>query len=125
MRTNDKDKHLLLHIEEYCNQVQETVIEIGNCDNLESNFIYQNALAMPLLQIGELARNISDDLKEKYSDVPWVEIRALRNVFVHSYGKVDWKKVWETGINDIPELKEKCSQIIIELDKVKSKAFSR
>ena len=104
MQTNEKNKHLILHIDNYCNQVQETIKEIGYYDNLDSSFIYQNALAMPLLQIGELVRNLSDEFKKNHSDIPWIEIRALRNVFVHSYGKIDWRKVWETAINDIPSV---------------------
>ena len=50
----------------------------------------KNALSMPLVQIGELIGNLTDDLKEAHSHIPWVQIRALRNVLVHSYGKIDY-----------------------------------
>lgn len=125
MRTNDKDKHLMLHIVEYCEQIKEAVDKIETLENLKSSNFNKNALSMPLVQLGELAGLLTDELKEKYSHIPWIQVKALRNVLVHSYGKIEWDKVWYTAVNDIPELKKECIKIQRELNHSQSNKFCR
>ena len=110
MRAN-KDKQILRHIIEYCKDVGDTIEEIGTVDKLLGSKIYRNALSMPLVQIGELARILSDGFKEESPDVPWSQIKGLRNHLVHSYGEIDWDRIWETAVNDIPDLQQKCIKI--------------
>ena len=35
--------------------------------------------------IGEAARALPEDFKQRHADVPWSEIVAMRNVIVHQY----------------------------------------
>ena len=112
-----KEKQLLKHIIEYCKEIQDAVERIETVDNLLSDRFYQNALSMPLAQIGELSRNFSDEFKELHSDVPWIQMKGLRNHLVHGYLKIDWTEVWDTAVNDIPELKAKCVEIEKEIEK--------
>lgn len=125
MQTSNKDRHILTHIIEYCDRTKEALFKIGSINNLFSSAFNQDALSMPLLQIGELVRNMTDETKERYSHIPWIEIRALRNVLVHSYGEIDWEKIWDTAVNDIPKLKEECLEIQKDLEPKQSKGFSR
>ena len=125
MRSSRKDKHILLHIIDYCNQVKEAVDQIETLECLVSSNFNKNALSMPLVQIGELVGNFTDEFKESFSQVPWVQIKALRNVLVHSYGKIDWNRVWDTAINDIPDLQKKCVEIQKTLESQQSQGNSR
>lgn len=43
--------------------------------------------------------------------MPWNQIKALRNVVAHNYGKIDKEILWETILNDIPKLWDYCSKI--------------
>lgn len=125
MRTSDKDLHLLKHIAVYCERIKSAVNQIETLDNLLDSPFYQDALSMPMLQIGELVRNMTDETKEKYNYIPWKEIRALRNTLVHSYGEIDWDRIWDTAINDIPVLKKECQKIEKQIEKqARDKDFS-
>ena len=115
MRTN-KDKQLLKHILEYCSRVEEAVKRIGTEENLLADSFNQDALAMPLAQIGELARILSDEFKSIYGEIPWRKISGLRNHLIHGYGQIDWTEIWDTAVYDIPELKEQCAQIHNEMN---------
>ena len=55
--------------------------------------------------IGEAANHISEDTIEKYPDVEWRRIIALRNILIHEYFGVDAKIVWDIINEDIPNLK--------------------
>jgi len=86
---------------EYCHQIEQTVQHFG-CDYAiyEADFIYRNACAMCIMQIGELAGKLSPEITGKYTNIPWRGIKATRNIFAHAYGDVDLKVAWETIQND-------------------------
>jgi len=55
--------------------------------------------------IGEAATKLSNELKEKYSQVPWASMVGMRNKIIHEYMGVDYQVVWETIVSDLPQLK--------------------
>lgn len=57
--------------------------------------------------IGEAAKNIPQDVKNKYSSIPWKDIVAMRNKIIHEYFGVDVEILWQTIQTDLPELKRK------------------
>ena len=73
-----------------------------------ANPTYRNAVAMCLLQIGELTTKLSLEFKDQYPEIPWRAIRGMRNVVAHDYGKIDEETVWETAEDGTRELKEFC-----------------
>lgn len=44
--------------------------------------------------LGEASNHIPNDIKEKYTEVPWNEIRGMRNRIAHEYFEVDENLVW-------------------------------
>lgn len=54
---------------------------------------------------------MSEDFKEKHSDIPWREITGLRNILIHEYFGIDLELTWITVTNSLPELKQKLSAI--------------
>ena len=71
--------------------------------------VYRNSVHLCILQIGELVSNLSDDFKAAHSQIPWRQIKLLRNIVAHRYGTVDNTITWDVVKNDIPELKTYCS----------------
>ena len=62
------------------------------------------AVEMNFIIIGEAASKIPDEIEEKYPDIPWALMRAMRNRIVHVYFNVDEKLMWDTIQNDLPPL---------------------
>lgn len=54
--------------------------------------------------IGEAAGRISSAFREENSEIPWNEIRGMRNRMIHVYDDIDMDIVWETVQQDIPQL---------------------
>ena len=52
--------------------------------------------------IGEAAKHIPEDFKEKHLDIPWREMSDMRNLLSHEYFGVNEKLVWNTITTDIP-----------------------
>jgi uncharacterized protein with HEPN domain len=62
------------------------------------------AVEMNFIIIGEAASQIPEEIEEKYADIPWNLMRAMRNRIVHVYFRIDEKLMWETIQNDLPPL---------------------
>ena len=46
-----------------------------------------------------------DEVKQKYSEVPWKEMAGMRDRLIHLYFGVDYNLVWTTIKNRIPVVK--------------------
>ncbi len=110
---NPRDRIVLQKIKQYCIDIEKLVERFGNdLEVYESDFAYQYACNMCILQIGELVGQLSDQFKESFPDVPWHLIKGMRNLFAHDYGNIDLEIVWETIQTNIPELEQKCGEIL-------------
>ena len=64
---------------------------------------------MAEFQIGELSGHLSEKFKEETkNEIPWKEIRGMRNIFAHNYLEMDVERIWEVAAEDISVLKEFC-----------------
>jgi uncharacterized protein with HEPN domain len=57
--------------------------------------ILRDAVLYRMLLLGEIASVLPDELRDRYPDVAWRQIRAFRNLAVHKYFGVDWAVVWQ------------------------------
>jgi uncharacterized protein with HEPN domain len=54
--------------------------------------------------IGEAARNIPEDVRAKYPNIPWRDVAGMRSKLVHQYFGVNMEVVWQTIQEDLPTL---------------------
>lgn len=78
-------------------------------------------LCMPLIVIGELVNKIDkitdQSILKNYSEIPWREIKGMRNIVVHDYFNIDAEEILNTCKEDIPKLAETVDRIISDLKK--------
>ena len=111
MQPAERDIHIIKHIDQYCGQNRATIERLGESEEtFLSDFVYQNAVALCIIQIGELVGNLSEEYRIEHKEIPWRQIRSVRNIVVHNYGSVDAETLWEIIQKDIPELKEYCTK---------------
>ena len=68
----NKDIIILKKILKYCSQVSEACEMFGNdYDKFVNVSVFQNACCMCILQIGELCKVVSDDLRMIEKNIPW------------------------------------------------------
>jgi uncharacterized protein with HEPN domain len=65
----------------------------------------QDAVTRSIEIIGEAARALPEDFKERHPHIPWSDIVAMRNVIVHQYFGVLPEVVWDVIQNDLPTLR--------------------
>ena len=65
------------------------------------------ACSFAICQISEFAQHIDDADKKRFTAIPWVAIRAMRNRVVHDYDNIDKKMLWDTIKEDLPKLAQR------------------
>lgn len=111
-----KDKDVIKHMLKYNNSIMSDVERFGNTfEDFERDESYRNSCSMCIQQIGELTRHLSAEFKALYNEVPWDEIRAMRNIIAHGYWKMRRDEVWGTMMDDVPKLKAYCEKILGEM----------
>ena len=122
-----RDKSVLEHIKNYCEEIGSFIERFGvDYKIFIGDRAYFNAVAMCILQIGELSNSLSEEFRAETSGkIPWVNIRGMRNIVAHAYGSLDENLVWETATNDIPELLEFCNTELICFNQIKDRDDAR
>jgi len=69
------------------------------------NTMVQDAVIRNLEVIGEAVKQLPADLRQRYPQIPWRSITALRNVLIHEYFGVDLEIVWRVVQKRLPTLK--------------------
>ena len=66
--------------------------------------------------IGEAAANIPEEIREKHSDVPWQDMKRIRNGVAHISFGIDLVAMWKTIQHDLPPLVPQLRAILHNLD---------
>ena len=81
-------------------------------ESLAGNLLLRSAVVHQLTIIGEAAGQLPALLRERHPEVPWRDLRGLRNIIVHNYFGTDWDEVWRTAVEDVPILREQIANIL-------------
>ena len=108
-----KDKRIIQLITEHCLTIEGVVSNLTK-DQFASDTVLKNSVCFDVLQIGELAKSLSDEFILSYNQMPWKDIKGMRDWVAHGYHKIDIDDVWTTATEDIRPLREYCETIIEE-----------
>lgn len=75
-----------------------------------------DAVLRNLTIIGEAATNVPASVQDRYPDVPWDDMRRMRNVVVHIYFGVNLPIVWQTIQGDLPPLRTQLEQVLRDVE---------
>ncbi len=100
---NAKQRHL--PIEDYLEHIEEAATLASGyvCGMAKKTFLEdkrtQQAVIYNILIIGEAATQIINeypDFVERHPDIPWREMRGIRNRMAHGYYELDMSIIWDT-----------------------------
>lgn len=112
---NVRDKQIIEHMTRYCGEIIGASKRFNDSkEQFMEDYVFYNSCCMSIFQIGEISKRLSDDFRESHPDLPWREIRGMRNLFAHEYESVNRELIWETIQKDIPTLHEQLKAILGE-----------
>ncbi len=97
----------LAHIADAIERALRYVGSLKDLDALEQDEKTQDAVVRALTVIGEAAVRIQKAAPEfltAHPQLPWAQMRGIRNKVVHDYFDVAWDVVWDTVKQDLPPL---------------------
>ncbi len=66
--------------------------------------------------LGEASSQLSDEVKQRFPDVPWRALSATRNRVIHGYHSVDADRIWALTATSTPELLTQLRAVLQALD---------
>jgi len=72
--------------------------------DLDRDRLLNLALTRLLEMIGEAANRVPEEIRDRYSELPWMQMIAARNRLIHGYDSVDFDILWAIIHNDLPIL---------------------
>jgi len=95
----------------YCGSVLIFVSDCDYCKFVEDEKV-NFSCAFALVQIGELANKLSDELKNDCIEIRWRAVIGLRHRIVHDYEGVNLGRLWSIVTENIPELFQQLERIL-------------
>jgi uncharacterized protein with HEPN domain len=62
--------------------------------------------------IGEAALHVPESIRLAHPELPWPQMRGLRNLVIHEYFGISLEILWETAHKDLPPLVNPLRQML-------------
>ena len=72
----------------------------------------KRAVSMTIINIGELIKLISDDMRAEHPEVPWKDAAGMRDITAHKYQTLRMEDVYSSATSDFPALKAQIQSIL-------------
>jgi len=107
-----RDKSSLIDILNSCESI-ERYIENKTFDDFDKDEMLQDAVIRKIEILGEASNRLSEEVKNRFTDLPWDKMRTMRNILIHMYDELDHDIIWDTITKDIPQLKAHLTKILL------------
>ena len=91
-------------------------IEAITAATSEESFLIDEVMTAAVLHhltvIGEAMNRLSQELRERHSEVPWRQIVSVRHRIVHAYFDLDWQILWNAARYEIPLLRNQIDEVL-------------
>ena len=74
--------------------------------SFSENDMVVDAVLRNLEVLGEAARYVPQETRDKYPGIPWTSLVGLRNIVIHHYHGVDLENIWQIARKDLPPLRK-------------------
>lgn len=115
MKHPDRVEDYLEHIAETIERATSYLQPLRDPAALHHDQQVQDAVIRNIAIIGEAANNIQrmdSNFVASHPELPWIEVRGMRNKVIHNYFDVDWEVVWSTVKDDLRRLKEQIDALL-------------
>jgi uncharacterized protein with HEPN domain len=81
-------------------------------DEFKNDETLRRAFVRSIEIIGEAAKQLSPEIREKYTQIEWKAVAGMRDKLIHGYFGVDYDLVWDVVTIKIPILHKEIEKIL-------------
>ncbi|MCQ2307623.1 MAG: DUF86 domain-containing protein [Bacteroidales bacterium] len=115
MRERVRDKGRLEDIRHY-SEIAENIVKEMSYNDFVNDVRSYFAVMKTVEIVGEAAYMLTKEFKDTHPETPWDIIQGMRHILVHGYASVNALTLYETTINNIPELRKQVEKYLEETD---------
>jgi uncharacterized protein with HEPN domain len=115
MKHPERVEDYLGHIAEAIERATSYVQPLPDIDAFRQNPLVQDGVVRNIEIIGEAANHINRMAPEfiaQHPELPWPNMRNMRNIVIHAYFNVDLTTVWRTVQEDLPKLEQQIADLL-------------
>ena len=94
----------------------QTFVEGLDYDTFVVDDKTNSAVVYKLEKIGEAVKHIPDTIQQQYSVIPWQQMTEMSDRFIHNYYDIDYRLVWNTVKDLIPQMQPIIAQILEDME---------
>lgn len=94
----------------------EKFVEVIDFEIFRTDDMISSAVIRKFEIIGEAAKNIPEEIKQKYPVIPWKNMSGMRDRLIHFYFGIKYELVWETIKKEIPKVKLAIKKVLADLE---------
>ena len=99
-----RDEDRIAHLRRAIADAKESISGIDR-ERFLANKDKMAAAERYILIVGEASHMVSAAFKAAHPEIPWQDMRDMRNIIAHEYMNVDYNEVWNAVTRDFDELK--------------------
>ena len=77
----------------------------------------RDAIFLRFIIIGEATKRLSDELRDRESEIPWRQMAGLRDVIVHEYDEINLDIIREIVELELPSILPRLQTLMSDLDR--------
>ncbi len=104
----------MITIQKVISEMQIGIDMLGTTDleTFLANEMLKRALGMTAINVGELVKVVTDELRNKYKEFPWKAVAGMRDITAHRYQTLRMEDVYMTVHEEYPVLMQQLQNIL-------------
>lgn len=104
----------MITIQKVISEMQIGIDMLGTTDleTFLTNEMLKRALGMTAINVGELVKVVTDELRNKHKEFPWKAVAGMRDITAHRYQTLRMEDVYMTVHEEYPVLMQQLQNIL-------------